>query len=82
MVKERKKIVAMTQQLKKEIFTGCLVRVPHGTLAFGAPTVVGAKFNIDPKSVAKLWHSTLKMLAGYKAEEPINTAYIIAKCSS
>ena len=54
----------------------CLVRVLRGTIAFGAFTVVGAKFNIDPKTVAKLWHTTLKMVPGYKAEEPINTEYI------
>jgi hypothetical protein len=75
--KERKKRVAMTKQLKREVFTACLVRVSHGTIAIGAFTVVGAKFNINPKTVAKLWHSTLKMVPGYKAEEPINTEYIL-----
>jgi hypothetical protein len=54
-----------------------LGRVLCRAIAFGAFTVVGTKFNINPKTVAKLWHSTLKMVHGYLSNSPMNTEYII-----
>jgi hypothetical protein len=46
------------------------------TLAFGAFKVVGTNFNIDPKTVANPWHSTLDMEPGYQSNAPIDTKVI------
>jgi hypothetical protein len=78
MVKERKQRVAMTKQLKREVFMGCLAKVSRGSLPFGAFTAVGAKFNIDPKTVAKQWHSTLILVPGYQSNAPIDPDFIIS----
>jgi hypothetical protein len=41
MVKERKKRVAMTKQLKREVFMACTLRAFRRTLAVGAFKAVG-----------------------------------------
>jgi hypothetical protein len=55
MVNERKKRVAMTKQMKREVFMACLVRVSRGILPIGSFKAVGQDFDIDPKTIAKLW---------------------------
>jgi hypothetical protein len=52
MVNIRKKRVAMvTKQLKREVFTGCLVWVSQGILPIGSFKAVADHFQIDPKNV-------------------------------
>jgi hypothetical protein len=65
MVNIRKKRVAMTKQLKREVFTACLVRVLRGILPNGSFKAVADHFEIDPKTVAKLWKSTMTQVNGY-----------------
>jgi DNA-binding transcriptional regulator YhcF (GntR family) len=59
MVNERKKRVAMTKQLKREVFMACIERVLQRILPIGSLKAVGEHFQIDPKTVAKLWKSTM-----------------------
>ena len=67
MVNNRKKRVAMTKQLKREVFTACLVRVLRGILPNGSFKAVADHFEIDPKTVAKLWRSTMtQVVCKYK----------------
>jgi hypothetical protein len=46
MVKERKKRVEMAKQLKREVFTACVVRVLRGTLAFGALQLLASSLTL------------------------------------
>jgi hypothetical protein len=78
MVKERKKRVVMTKKLKKEVFTACLVRVLCRTLPVGAFKAVVEAFNIRPKTVSKLWHTTMKMVPGYQYNAPIDPSFVVA----
>ena len=78
MVKERKKRVALTKQLKQEVFMACLVRVLRGTLPVGAFKAVAEAFNIRPKTVSKLWHTTMKMVPGYQYNAPIDPSFVVA----
>jgi hypothetical protein len=52
MVNIRKKRVAMTKQLKREVLMACIVRVSRGILPIGSFKAVGEHFQIDPKTVA------------------------------
>jgi hypothetical protein len=56
---QRKKRVAMTTQLKREVFMACLVRVLQGILPIGSFKAVAQDFGIDPKTVGKVWSSTM-----------------------
>jgi hypothetical protein len=78
MVNERKKRVAMTKQLKREVFMACLVRVLGGNLPIGSFKAVADHFEIDPKTVAKLWKSTMTQVNGYQANLPIYPPFIVA----
>jgi hypothetical protein len=78
MVNIRKKRVAMTKQLKRDVFTGCLVRVSRGILPVGSFKAVGEHFEIDPKTVGKLWKSTLIQVNGYQPNLPIDPPFILA----
>jgi hypothetical protein len=79
MVNIRKKRVAMTKQLKRDVFTGCLlVRVPRGILPVGSFKAVGEHFEIDPKTVGKLWKSTMIQVNGYQPNLPIDPPFILA----
>jgi hypothetical protein len=76
MVSERKKKVAMTKKLKREVFMACLERVSHGLLKFGAIREVGQAFDLCPAIVSNLWHSTWKMVPGHESKAHINTKFI------
>ena len=78
MVNSRKKRVAMTKQLKREVFMACIVRVSRGILPIGSFKAVGEHFQIDPKTVAKLWKSTMAQVNGYQANLPIDPPFIVA----
>ena len=78
MVKERKKRVAMTKQLKQEVFMACLVRVSRGTLPVGAFKAVGETFNVRPKTVSTMWHTTMKMVPGYQYNAAIDPSFVVA----
>jgi hypothetical protein len=78
MVNITKKRVAMTKQLKREVFMACLVRVLRGILPIGSFKAVADHFEIDPKTVAKLWKSTMTQVNGYQANLPIDPPFIVA----
>jgi hypothetical protein len=78
MVNIRKKRVAMTKQLKRDVFTGCLVRVSRGILPVGSFKAVADHFEIDPKTVGKLWKSTMTQVNGYQPNLPIDPPFIAA----
>ena len=78
MVKERKKRVAMTKKLKKEVFMACLVRVLRGTLPVGVFKAVAEPFNVRPKTVSKVWHKTMKMVPGYQSNAPHDPLFVDA----
>ena len=65
MVAERKKRVAMTKHLKKDVFMACMVRVRQGILPFGSFRAVATDFGINPKTVDHLWHTTMKQVPLY-----------------
>jgi hypothetical protein len=88
MVKERKNRVGMSKQLKKEVFTACLVRMLHRTQEFGAFKTVGGAFDARTKTVAKQWsktvakqwYTTLKLLQGvpgYQFNAPIGSFVVL-----
>jgi hypothetical protein len=78
MVATRKKRVAMTKQMKQNVFCACLVRVLNGILPFGSFRAVAADFEIHPKTVAHLWYTTMKQVPTYQAHAPIDPAAIVA----
>jgi hypothetical protein len=78
MVNIRKKRVAMTKQLKREVFMVCIVRVSRGILPIGSFKAVGDHFQIDPKTVGKLWKSTMIQVNGYQPNLPIDPPFIAA----
>jgi hypothetical protein len=58
-----------------------LVRVLHGTLPVGAFKAVRESFNVRPKTVAKHWHTTMRLLQGvpgYQPNAPIDPSFVIA----
>ncbi|KAG7367330.1 hypothetical protein IV203_030001 [Nitzschia inconspicua] len=77
MATTRKKRVAMTKQLKKEVFMACLLRVSRGILPYGSFKAVGEGFNISPETVAKHWHSTLKQIPGYDPKAPLDPPFLL-----
>jgi hypothetical protein len=74
MVNIRKKRVAMTKQLKREVFMACLVQV----FPIGSFKAVADHFEIDPKTVGKLWKSTMTQVNGYQPNLPIDPPFIVA----
>jgi hypothetical protein len=82
MVKLRKKRVAMTKQLKEKVFMACLMRVSHGFLPIGSFKAIADEFNINPKTVAKLWYSTMKQVTGYQVNAPIYPPSIVSNLPS
>jgi hypothetical protein len=79
MVNQRKKRVAMTKQLKRDVFTECLVRVSQGILPIGSFKAVADHFEIDPKTVAKLWKSTMTpQVNGYQPNLPMDPPFIVS----
>jgi len=78
----RKKRVAMTKQLKREVFTACIVRVSRGILPFGAFKAVAADFNIFHTTVSKVWKSTMAQIPGYQPNTPIDPPFIVANLPS
>jgi hypothetical protein len=78
MVNIRKKRVAMTKQLKREVFTACIVRVSQGILPIGSFKAVADHFEIDPKTVGKLWKSTMTQVNEYQPNLPIDPPFIVA----
>jgi hypothetical protein len=77
MVKERKKRVAMTKQLKREVFMACLAKVSHGCLPFGTFKVVGEAFGLVPATVSNLWRTTLKLVPGYQSNVLMDPDFIL-----
>jgi hypothetical protein len=78
MVNERKKRVAMTEQLKREVFMACIVRVSRGILPIGSFKAVADHFKIDPNTVAKLWHSTMiEVNDGHQPNLPFDPPFIV-----
>jgi hypothetical protein len=78
MVNIGKKRVAMTKQLKREVFMACIVRVSRGILPTGSFKAVADHFEIDPKTVGKLWKSTMIQVNGYQPNLPIDPPLIVA----
>jgi hypothetical protein len=78
MVNIRMKRVAMTKQLKREVFMACIVRVSRGILPVGSFKAVADHFEIDPKTVGKLWKSTMIQVNGYQPNLPIDPPFILA----
>jgi hypothetical protein len=52
--------------------------VLRGILPNGSFKAVADHFEIDPKTVAKLWRSTMTQVNGYQANLPIDPRYIVA----
>jgi hypothetical protein len=78
MEKERKKRAAMTKELKRDVFMACLVWVSRGILPFGSFKAVGEHYVIDPKTVAKLWSSTMIQVNGYQPNLPIDPPFVVS----
>jgi hypothetical protein len=55
MVKQRKKRVSITKQLKRELFMAGLVRASCGTLPVGAFKAAGEAFDLFPGIVSNSW---------------------------
>jgi hypothetical protein len=68
----------MMKQLKIEVFTACIVRVSRGILPFGAFKAVAEGYSIDPKTVHRLWNSTMTQVAGYQTNQPIDPSFVVA----
>jgi hypothetical protein len=75
---QRKKRVAMTKQLKREVFMVCLVRVLRGILPIGSFKAVAQDFGIDPKTVGKVWSSTMIQVIGYQRNALIDPPFIVS----
>ncbi|KAG7337159.1 hypothetical protein IV203_035373 [Nitzschia inconspicua] len=78
MVTTRKKRVAMTEKLKKDVFTACVVRVSREILPYGSFKAVGETHKIHPRTVANLWYSTLKQIPGYQPNTPLDPVSLLA----
>ncbi|KAG7365642.1 hypothetical protein IV203_025083 [Nitzschia inconspicua] len=78
MVTTRKKRVAMTEKLKKDVFMACVVRVSREILPYGSFTAVGETHKIHPRTVANLWYSTLKQIPGYQPNTPLDPVSLLA----
>ena len=74
----------MTKQMKREVFMACLVRVSRGILPIGSFKAVGQDFDIDPKTIAKLWKSTMtqEQVNGYQPNVPIDPSFIVSNLST
>jgi hypothetical protein len=59
----------MSKQMKREVFMACLVRVSRGILPIGSFKAVAEQFQIDPKTIGKLWKSTMTQVNGYQPNE-------------
>lgn len=78
MVTTRKKRVAMTEKLKKDVFMACVVRVSREILPHGSFKAVGETHKIHPRTVANLWYSTLKQIPGYQPNTPLDPVSLLA----
>jgi hypothetical protein len=78
MEKQRKKRVAMTKELERDVFLECFVRVSRGILPFGSFKAVGEHCVVDPKTVAKLWSSTMLQVNGYQPNLPIDPPFVVS----
>ncbi|KAG7337821.1 hypothetical protein IV203_012706 [Nitzschia inconspicua] len=78
MVTTRKKRVAMTEKLKKDVFMACVVRVSREILPYGSFKAVGETHKIHPRTVANLWCSTLKQIPGYQPNTPLDPVSLLA----
>ncbi|KAG7341856.1 hypothetical protein IV203_006948 [Nitzschia inconspicua] len=78
MVTTRKKRVAMTEKLKKDVFMACVVRVSREILPYGSFKAVGETHKIHPRTVANLWYSTLKQIPGYQPNTPLDPVSLLA----
>jgi hypothetical protein len=78
MVNIRKKRVAMTKQLKGKCSQPVLCGCREEFCLLGVFKAVADHFEIDPKTVAKLWKSTMTQVNGYQANLPIDPPFIVA----
>ncbi|KAG7345258.1 hypothetical protein IV203_032789 [Nitzschia inconspicua] len=70
---ERKKRVAVSKQLKKELFMACLMRVSRGILPKGSFQKIGESFNVHAKTVGRLWNAILKQVPEYQPTDLLDT---------
>jgi hypothetical protein len=68
----------MAKQLKREVFMACIVQVLRGILPIGSFKAVAEHFQIDPKTVAELWKSTMTQVNGYQPNLPIDAPFIVS----
>jgi hypothetical protein len=68
----------MAKELKREVFMSCTVQVSRGILPIGSFKAVAQDFDIDAKTVAKLWSMTTNQVNGYQPNTPIDPPFIIS----
>ncbi|KAG7339351.1 hypothetical protein IV203_025580 [Nitzschia inconspicua] len=76
---ERKKRVAVSKQLKKELFMACLMRVSRGILPKGSFQKIGESFNVHAKTVGRLWNAILRQVPEYQPTDLLDTTSLLAK---